>query len=61
MMAVGFAGCKKTECFNCEEMKYCKPFNDYTLGEINLCKECKELIEPMSERFRAFFEGEAQE
>ena len=58
LAVIGLAGCKKkSQCWNCEEMKYCEPFNDYTLGEINLCKECKKLIEPMSNNFREFFEG----
>lgn len=53
----GLAGCKKTECWNCEKMKRCEPFDDYNLGTINLCKDCKKLIQPISDRFREFYEG----
>jgi len=61
MAVIGLAGCKKkTKCWNCEEMKYCEPFNDYTLGELNLCEDCRKLIEPMSNRFQEFFEGTGQ-
>ncbi len=54
----GLAGCKKkSQCWNCEEMKYCEPFDDYNLGTLNLCKDCKKLIKPISDRFRENFEG----
>ncbi|MDD6035892.1 MAG: hypothetical protein PUC30_06840 [Lachnospiraceae bacterium] len=54
--AVGFAGCKKTECYLCGEMKRCKPFDDYVLGELNLCKDCREAIEPLSKNLREYLE-----
>lgn len=57
MMTVGFAGCKKTQCYLCEEMKRCKPYDDYILGEMNLCKDCKEAIEPMSENLKGYLES----
>ena len=61
LFSMCFAGCKKkSKCWNCEEMKYCEPFNDYTLGELNLCKDCKKMIEPMSKKFEQFFEGSQQ-
>ncbi len=57
MMTVGLAGCKKTQCYLCEEMKHCKTYDDYILGEMNLCKDCKEAIAPMSENLKEYLEG----
>ncbi len=52
MMTVGFAGCKKTECEWCGEMKRCKTTYLNMLGEYNMCKECRELVEPISENYK---------
>ncbi|MBQ9767005.1 MAG: hypothetical protein IJW37_02750 [Lachnospiraceae bacterium] len=41
LMMVGFAGCKKTECEGCGEMKSCSTYDSALLGEIELCKDCK--------------------
>lgn len=57
MTAVGVAGCKKTQCHYCEEMKHCKPYEDYILGELNLCEDCREAIAPMSERLEEYLQG----
>lgn len=54
----GLAGCKKTECWNCEKMKRCEPFEDYHLGMLNLCEECLNLIKPMSDRAAKAFGAE---
>lgn len=41
LMMVGFAGCKKTECEGCGEMKSCSTYESELLGELELCKDCK--------------------
>lgn len=57
MMTAGFAGCKKTQCHYCEEMKRCKPYNDYALGEMNLCEECTEAIAQQSKNMEEFLKS----
>ncbi len=52
MMTVGLAGCKKTECEWCGEMKRCKTMYLNMLGEYNMCKECRELVAPISENYQ---------
>ena len=54
----GLAGCKKTECWGCEEMKRCDLFEDYHLGMLNLCEDCLNLIKPMSDKAAAAFGAE---
>ena len=49
MMTVGLAGCKKTTCEWCGEEAHCKTMYLNMLGEYNVCKECRELLEPISE------------
>ncbi len=58
MMTVGFAGCKKTECEWCGEMKRCKTVYLSLLGDYNMCKECQELVAPISENLKGFDEKE---
>ncbi len=58
MMMVGFAGCKKTECEWCGEMKRCETVYLSLLGDYNMCKECKELVAPISENLEALDEME---
>lgn len=48
-MAISFAGCKKTECEWCGEMKRCKTVYLTLLGDYNMCKDCRELVAPISE------------
>lgn len=49
MMTMGFAGCKKTECEWCGEVRRCKTVYLSLLGEYNMCKECREYVAPISE------------
>lgn len=49
MMATCLAGCGKTECEWCGEMKRCKTVYLSLLGEYNMCEECEELVAPISE------------
>lgn len=49
MMTMGFAGCKKTECEWCGEMKRCKTVYLSMLGEYNMCEECERYTASMSE------------
>ncbi|MDD5901358.1 MAG: hypothetical protein PUC73_10760 [Lachnospiraceae bacterium] len=59
VMMLGLAGCKKkTECYWCGEMKYCEVFHASLLGDMNLCKECKELVEPISDNLKPLEEME---
>lgn len=53
MMTMGFAGCKKTECEWCGEMKRCKTVYLSLLGDYNMCKECQELVAPISQNLEA--------
>lgn len=46
------AGCKKTECFWCNEMKKCKMVEFSVIGERNTCKDCEEALMPMSENLK---------
>jgi hypothetical protein len=52
MMVVGFAGCKKTECEWCGETKRCKTVYLSLLGEYSMCKECRELVAPISDNLK---------
>lgn len=52
MMTIGFAGCKKTECEWCHEEKRCKTVYLSLLGEYNMCKDCEELVAPISENLK---------
>ncbi|MBR6536261.1 MAG: hypothetical protein IKT67_03600 [Lachnospiraceae bacterium] len=52
MMTVGFAGCKKSVCEWCGEEAHCKPMYLNMLGEYNMCKDCRKLVEPISENFK---------
>lgn len=63
MMAAGLAGCKeKTQCYWCGEMKYCEVFHASLLGDMNLCEDCKKLVEPISDNLKPLEEMEgAQE
>ena len=54
MMTVGRAGCKKTECEWCGETKRCKTVYLSLLGEYNMCKDCEELVAPISENLEQF-------
>lgn len=56
MMTVGLAGCKKTECEWCGEIKHCKNVHLSLLGEYNMCKECRKLVEPISDNLEQFDE-----
>lgn len=58
MMVVGFAGCKKTECEWCGEMKHCNKVYLSLLGEKNLCKDCEKLVAPISENLKELDEME---
>jgi len=58
IMTVGFAGCKKTTCEWCEEEGHCKTMYLNMLGEYSLCKECRELLAPISENYKALDEME---
>lgn len=59
LVITGLAGCKKkSQCWNCEKMNYCEPFEDYHLGMLNLCEDCLKLIKPMSDKSAAFFGAE---
>lgn len=49
LLTAGFAGCKKTECEWCGEMKRCKTVYLSLLGEYNMCEDCEELVAPISE------------
>ena len=60
MMMIGLAGCKKTECEWCGEMKRCKTVYLSMLGEYNMCKECQEYVAPISENLKVFDEMENQ-
>lgn len=59
MMTVGFAGCKKTECEWCGEEKRCKTVYLSLLGEYNMCKECRELVAPISDNLKELDEMES--
>ncbi len=48
IMVMGLAGCKKTECEWCGEMKRCKTVYLSLLGDYNMCKDCRELVAPIS-------------
>lgn len=61
MMTVGFAGCKKTECEWCGEMKRCKTVYLSLLGDYNMCKDCEELVAPISENLEQFDDMGTQE
>ena len=52
MMTVGLAGCKKTTCEWCGEEARCKTMYLNMLGEYSVCKECRELLEPISENYK---------
>ncbi|MBQ8316450.1 MAG: hypothetical protein IJX95_12020 [Lachnospiraceae bacterium] len=52
MMTVGFAGCKKTTCEWCGEEGYCKPMYLNMLGEYSMCKDCREVVAPISENYK---------
>ena len=41
LLTAGFAGCKKTECEWCGEMKRCKTVYLSLLGEYNMCEDCE--------------------
>ena len=63
LMMVGFAGCKKTECEGCGEMKSCSTYDSALLGEVELCKDCKsemkeaeKELEELSEDLKDLFE-----
>ena len=49
LLTAGFAGCKKTECEWCGEMKRCKTVYLSMLGEYNMCEECERYTASMSE------------
>lgn len=44
-MMMGLAACGKSECFFCGEEKSCKTYDNALLGEIDVCKDCKNAIE----------------
>lgn len=56
-MMVGFAGCKKTECEWCGEMRRCKSVYLSLLGEYNMCEECRELVAPISKNLEQLDES----
>lgn len=59
LVITGLAGCKKkSQCWNCEKMNYCEPFEDYHLGMLNLCEDCLNRIKPMSDRAAKAFGAE---
>lgn len=43
------AGCKKTECHWCGEMRKCEMIEFSIIGERNTCAECESYLMPMSE------------
>lgn len=49
MMTVGLAGCKKTECYWCNETKRCKMIEFSLIGERNTCEECEKYLTPISD------------
>lgn len=51
-MMAGFAGCKKTECEWCGEMRRCKTVYLSMLGEYNMCDECAKYVAPISENLK---------
>ncbi len=53
-----FAGCKKTVCDWCGEKARCETMYLSLLGEYNMCKECRELVAPISEGYKAMDEKE---
>lgn len=58
MTTVGLAGCKKTECEWCGKEARCKTMYLSLLGEYNMCKECRELVAPISENYKPLDEME---
>jgi len=46
------AGCKKTECYWCNEMRKCEMIEFSVIGERNTCKECEAYLMPMSENLK---------
>lgn len=52
MMTMGLAGCKKSVCEWCGEEKRCKTVYLNMLGEYNMCKDCEELVAPISENYK---------
>lgn len=52
MMTMGLAGCKKTECEWCGEMKRCKTVYLSLLGEYSMCKDCRKAVAPISENLK---------
>lgn len=58
MMTMGLAGCKKSVCEWCGEEKRCKTVYLSLLGEYNMCKECQELVAPISDNLKELDEME---
>ena len=48
------AGCKKSECHWCGEMKKCKMIEFSIIGERNTCEDCEKTLMPMSENLKDF-------
>ena len=61
MMTMGLAGCKKTECEWCGEMKRCKTVYLSLLGEYSMCKDCRKAVAPISENLKELDEMENAE
>lgn len=57
LMIAGFAGCKeKTECDMCGEKAVCTSYKDETLGEIEICKDCKKKLEDVADALKGLLE-----
>lgn len=50
------AGCKKSECYWCNETKRCKMIEFSLIGERNTCKDCEKYLVPISDNLEGFDE-----
>ena len=58
LLMTGLAGCKKTVCDWCGEEARCKTVYLSMLGDYNMCKACRKLVEPISDNLKEFDEME---
>ncbi len=54
LLTVGLAGCKKSECEWCGKEAHCKTVYLNMLGEYSMCKECRKVVEPISDNLKEF-------
>ncbi len=58
LMMTGLAACKKSVCEWCDEEKRCKVYHLSMLGDKNMCKDCYELVKPISDNLKQLEEME---